>query len=75
MLLYSWSDMKKEEIPMIWTSKGNLPIEILKHITKWEEEEGFIKFTESYFLDGEIVKSSSHIYVKQGIDSLLQNNI
>lgn len=67
--------MKNKEVPLIWTSKGNLPVDILKHTTRWEEDETIIRFTETYFLDGEIVKSSSHIYVKQGINSLLQNNI
>lgn len=52
------------ETPLIWTSKGNLPIDDLQYSYQWEDTPDFIKFTETYALDDEVVKQSSHIYSK-----------
>ena len=53
--------------PLIYTSKGNLPVDSLEYETKWEETDKYVKFTEVYRLAGEVVKESAHIYVKKGI--------
>jgi hypothetical protein len=55
------------ETPLIYTSKGNLPIDSLKFETKWEDADTYTKFTETYLLDGEVVKQSSHVMVKRGL--------
>lgn len=55
------------EVPLIYTSKGNLPVEELEYSTAWEDSEDYIKFVEKYFLDGEVVKESAHIYAKRGV--------
>jgi hypothetical protein len=52
--------------PLIWTSKGNLPIASLAYSHAWEETPDFLKFSETYTLNGEIVKQSAHVYLKQG---------
>lgn len=61
------------EVPMIWTSKGNLPVDILEYSVLWEEppaEPGqlpiYTKFSEIYKLNGEIVKQSAHVLSRQG---------
>jgi hypothetical protein len=53
--------------PLIWTSKGNLPIASLQYAHAWEDTPEYLKFSETYTLDGEIVKQSAHVYVKQGM--------
>ena len=55
------------DTPLIWTTKGNLPIADLKHDVQWRIEPDQIIFTESYLLDGEVVKQSSHVRVLTGV--------
>lgn len=51
------------QVPLIWTSEGNLPIDSLTHSTNWEiVPQEYIKLTETYKLDGRVVKESAHIY-------------
>jgi len=52
--------------PLIYTTKGNLPIAALEYSHKWEDLETCIKFSETYTLDGEIVKQSAHVLMKTG---------
>lgn len=58
------------EEPLIWTTKGNIPMKDLEYRTGWVDTEDFISFNEVYLLDGEIVKSSTHAYKKQGLSLL-----
>lgn len=53
--------------PLIYTSKGNLPIASLEYSHQWEDLETCIKFSETYTLDGEVVKQSAHVLMKQGL--------
>jgi hypothetical protein len=55
--------------PLIYTSKGNLPVASLAYEPKWEQGEDFIKFSETWTLDGEIVKQNAHIYKLTGFFS------
>ncbi len=61
------SEILNEE-PLIWTIKGNVPISSLEYRTAWVDDEDYMLFTESYLLDEEVVKSSSHVYNKKGLD-------
>jgi len=54
-----------EQTPLIWTSKGNLPIDTLQYSTSWEDAPEYMAFTEQYRLGEEIVKSSTHVYSKR----------
>jgi hypothetical protein len=56
------------DAPLIWTSKGNMPTADLEYSHAWEDREEYIKFTETYRHDGEIVKQSSHVYQKRGVN-------
>lgn len=53
--------------PLIFTSKGNLPIASLEYQKVWEDAPDYMKFSEIYLLDGEVVKESCHVYVKHGL--------
>lgn len=54
-----------DERPLIWTSKGNLPIEDLDYEAKWRVEDDAITFAEIYKLNGEVVKESAHVLTRQ----------
>ena len=62
-------------IPLIYTSKGNVPIESLEYKTGFDFDQGGCTFWEEHSLDGEIVRRSAHRYalpiqevtVKQGL--------
>lgn len=45
--------------PLIYTTKGNLPIASLEYSHKWEDLETCIKFSETYTFEGEVVKQSA----------------
>jgi hypothetical protein len=58
---------------LIYTSKGNLPIDSLKYETLWDVQETYIKFTERYTdQTGEIVRESAHVYDKQGVTAKVE---
>ena len=63
-------DVATEE-PLIWTSKGNLPLLTLTYQTAWDVQPSYIKFVERY-LDtaGEVVKESAHVYDRLGVSGL-----
>ena len=54
------------DIPLIATSKGNIPVEALEHRTEWTVTERYTQFKEYFYLKGELVKESSHVWMKQG---------
>ena len=56
-------------IPLIHTTKGNLPIDTLQHSVEWRLSPGQIIFVETYTLDGEVVRESSHVRVLSGVES------
>jgi hypothetical protein len=53
------------DTPLIYTSKGNLPVESLQYSTAWENTDDYVKLTETYTLDGEVVKQSAHVMAKK----------
>ena len=55
------------EVPLIFTSKGNLPIGSLRYEHKREDVPGEIVFIEEYFLGDESVKRSVHVLPVVGI--------
>ena len=55
------------EVPLVYTSKGHIPAADLQYATAWKFEPGFIQFTETYTLDGEVVKQSVHVFDKTGV--------
>lgn len=55
--------------PLIYTMRGNLPIDSLEYRTRWEDAPDYLKFVETYLLDGEVVRESAHVYAKRGLTS------
>lgn len=55
------------EPPLIYTSRGNLPMASLQYATRWEEGPEWIKFVETYSFDGEVVRESAHVYTRRGL--------
>lgn len=58
-----------DEVPLIYTSRGNLPVDALEYKTQWVNTDDYIKFVETYSLNGEVVKESAHVYAKRGIST------
>lgn len=67
--------------PLIWTSKGNLPVSTLTYKTEWEFEQtddGLLKsvrFIESYFQGSECVKRSVAVFDNQGAVAQSQQGV
>ena len=59
--------MQDNQVPLIWTTKGNLPISSLEYRHEWSEDDNEICFVEEYRLDGEIVKRSVHLCLRKGL--------
>ncbi len=53
--------------PLIYTSRGNLPIASMTYETRWEDAPEYLKFVETYSLNGEVVRESAHVYAKRGL--------
>lgn len=53
--------------PLIWTSKGNIPIKGLEYLTEWQDMEDQVRFIETYKLNDEVVKRSVHVMIKEGL--------
>jgi len=54
------------EEPLIWTSKGNLPIRDLECRRYWQENDDAITLVEEYWLGEEMVKRGAHVKLKRG---------
>lgn len=53
--------------PLVFTTKGNLPIDDLEYFHRWEDTPEYTKFIEGYKLDGEVIKQAAHVMLKKGI--------
>ncbi len=63
------------DVPLIYTSKGNLPEADLRFEPMWEETPDYVKFIARYWLGDEIVKESAFVLSKRGLstDSVAQS--
>jgi hypothetical protein len=52
-------------VPLIYTTKGNLPEESLRLEPEWVDTADFTKLILRYYLGDEIVKESAHVYGKR----------
>lgn len=55
--------------PLIYTTKGNLPVAQLTYRTAWVVNDDFIKFTEQHLLGDEVVRESAHVYDRNGVSA------
>jgi hypothetical protein len=52
--------------PLIWTIKGNLPLDSLRYEHQWEDTPDETTFSERWFTqDGELVKNNCHKLAKR----------
>lgn len=61
--------------PLIYTTKGNLPVAALTHAVEWRVTPEQIIFIESYLLGDEVVKQSSHVHILTGAQSIGEASI
>lgn len=52
--------------PLIFTTKGNLPVASLRHEVEWRITAENVVFIERYFLADEVVKESTHVKILVG---------
>jgi hypothetical protein len=54
--------------PLIYTSRGNLPIASLRVEASWDINRDYIKLVERYVDEaGEVVRESAHVYSFKGM--------
>jgi len=58
------------DLPMLFTSMGNIPCDALRYETEWVTDPKYIIFCERWFLVDELVKSNSHVYGHNPIDGI-----
>lgn len=59
--------------PLIWTTKGNVPIASLQYQTAWDIQPTYYKFMERYIdATGEVVKESAHVYQLEGVSAMAE---
>lgn len=60
-----------QQEPLIYTSRGNIPLSSLQYQYAWEDTPEYVKFVERYVAsDGEVVKESAHVMAKRGMSML-----
>lgn len=55
------------EAPLIYTTRGNVPIADLTYATRWEVTGDYTKLIETYHLGGELVRESAHVLAHTGL--------
>jgi hypothetical protein len=61
----------EQVVPLIYTSKGNVPEMSLKYSKGWEITDELITFKEEWHdTTGELVKNNVHMYARNGIQML-----
>lgn len=53
--------MSDPTVPLIWTTKGNLPVESLRYVNRRDDTPGNVVLVEEHFLGNECVKRSVHV--------------
>lgn len=61
--------------PLIYTTKGNIPLSSLQYTHQWLEDDIAITFVEEYRLSGEVVKRNAHAKLKKGLEAAIQNQL
>lgn len=60
-----------ESTPLIWTTLGNVTVSDLVHTVEWRDTPEQVVFIERYTLAGEVVKESTHVYIRIGATAQL----
>lgn len=61
--------MNDTDTPLIWTTRGNLPVDQLRLEVRWIDNADYTQMVETYTApDGEVVRSSTHVLTRKGVD-------
>ena len=52
--------------PLIWTTKGNVPVKSTTYTTEWQVSENSIVFIERFHIGAELVRQNVHVNVLKG---------
>lgn len=53
--------------PLIFTTRGNVPVSSLAHSVEWDVRDDYVHFAEIYRdTEGVIVRQDAHVYARQG---------
>ena len=58
------------DLPLLFTTKGNIPHDALRYETEWISDPRYIMFCERWYLNDEMVKSNSHVYGANPTDAI-----
>ncbi len=50
--------------PLMWTSKGNLPVSELRCVPQWTDSSACVQLVLEYFLGDELVRRDVHNYMR-----------
>lgn len=64
--------MSSPDEPLIWTTKGNIPIASLRYEHSWNITDDEISFVERYLQGDEEVKKNVHVLKTKGIFTISQ---
>jgi len=57
-----------ETVPLMYCSKGNVPVASLTYTKDWEINDTYFQFREFWHdAQGELVKNNVHMYMREGI--------
>lgn len=59
------------DVPLMYTSRGNVPIDTLEMRVFWDITDKYIKVRECFYdkTSGELVRESAHAYDKHGVSA------
>ena len=60
------------DTPLIWTSKGNLPIEGLRQAVVWTDNENETICASEMWQGEDCVRREVHIYKRKGLETLAE---
>ncbi len=56
------ANSSQSDVPLIWTTKGNVPVEALTYIPRWTVTVEQVEFVEEFYLGAELVRRNVHIH-------------
>ena len=57
--------------PLIYTSKGNVPVDSLIYSKEWKVDQNFVTFCEFWHdSEGTLVKNNVHVFALQGLQAM-----
>lgn len=66
--------MEQQEVPLMWTVKGNRPIAEMERLVDWADQPSYMAFRETWVdkVTREVMSQSVAVYQKQGLGAMLE---